>query len=851
MSVPRHKPVRRNTGAASRQGAQQLRTFIDNAESMAWIKDLDGRFLMVNRRMEQCLGRPQKELLGRTVFDVHSPELAEAYTRDDRAVVAAGCSMEFEEVVDLPGGLRLFSVVKFPLRNSAGTIYALGALCTDITESRRIERERDATAEFLQLVTESADTRDLIRKAVAFFQKESGFHAVGVRLKNGADFPYYEVRGFDQEFLVTENSLCNRDAAGNVRRDDAGDPVLACMCGNIIAGRFDPRQPFFSAHGSFWTNSTTALLAGTTPADRLADTRNRCNGDGYESVALIPLHVGDQRLGLLQMNDRRRGRISPELLALWERLAGHLAVALAKFRAEEALRESETRYRLIAENTADVIWMLNLATGRFSYVSPSVTRLTGFAPEEITGAAIKDVLDPESCRIAEANLRERIAELKAGDERRRTMTHELREVCKDGSTVPIEVVSSLLSDAAGNATHVLGTTRDIRERKRNEDALRAKDELLRLTGEMAKVGGWEFDPETGKGTWTDEVARIHDLDPSLPTSRELGITFFTPESQTRIRQAIRNAVETAAPYDLELNLVSAKGVAKWVRTAGWPVVQDGRVVKIRGIMKDITLRREAMEEVRRLNQTLEQRVADRTAQLAAANQELEAFAYSVSHDLRAPLRAINGFARILEEEHAGKLDAEGLRVLAVVRNETIRMGQLIDDLLAFSRTSRKPLCAEPVDMTALARAVFGECAAAVPERAVRLQMGELAPAHGDAALLRQVFANLIGNAVKYTRTRGVAEIEIGSRAGDGGTVYHVRDNGVGFDMRYAGKLFGIFQRLHPEDAFEGTGVGLALVKRIIHRHGGRVWAEGAPDAGATFFFTLPGPCGSDAPESTP
>jgi light-regulated signal transduction histidine kinase (bacteriophytochrome) len=236
---------------------------------------------------------------------------------------------------------------------------------------------------------------------------------------------------------------------------------------------------------------------------------------------------------------------------------------------------------------------------------------------------------------------------------------------------------------------------------------------------------------------------------------------------------------------------------------------------------------------------LERRVVDRTTQLEAANQELEAFSYSVSHDLRAPLRAIDGFARILGEDYTARLGDEGQRVLGVICGEAKRMGQLIDDLLAFSRMSRQEAKSVPIDLTALAQAVFDEHALKAPGRQIRLKVQPLLTARGDCAMMRQVLTNLLSNALKYTRSRPVAEIEIGGRVEGAENLFYVKDNGVGFDMKYAGKLFGVFQRLHTEEEFEGTGVGLALVQRVIRRHGGRVWAEAKLNDGATFYFTLP------------
>jgi signal transduction histidine kinase len=234
---------------------------------------------------------------------------------------------------------------------------------------------------------------------------------------------------------------------------------------------------------------------------------------------------------------------------------------------------------------------------------------------------------------------------------------------------------------------------------------------------------------------------------------------------------------------------------------------------------------------------LNEQLAGRTAQLEAANGELEAFSYSVSHDLRAPLRAIDGFSRIIEEDYSGALDDEGRRLLGVVRRNTQKMGALIDNLLAFSRLGRKEMARTRIDMAGMARSVFNDISSHA--ETATLRVSALPPAVGDPAMLRQVFANLLSNALKFAGRNGGAAVEVGGHNSGGENTYFVSDNGVGFDMEYAGKLFGVFQRLHSNEEFEGTGVGLAIVQRIVNRHGGRVWAEAEPGAGATFYFTLP------------
>ena len=227
-------------------------------------------------------------------------------------------------------------------------------------------------------------------------------------------------------------------------------------------------------------------------------------------------------------------------------------------------------------------------------------------------------------------------------------------------------------------------------------------------------------------------------------------------------------------------------------------------------------------------------------ELETANKELEAFTYSVSHDLRAPLRGVVGFSRILVDEHAPQLPPKVQRYLDLVISNTLQMGRLVDDLLSFSRFSRQALAKGRVDPAALVGEALDLLSGEQKGRNVKMTVGDLPPCQGDRALLKQVFINLLSNALKFTRLRDPAVIEVASSRKDGENVYFVRDNGAGFDMRYVGKLFGVFQRLHSSEAYEGTGVGLAIVQRIVHRHGGRVWAESEPDKGATFYFTLGG-----------
>jgi PAS domain S-box-containing protein len=257
------------------------------------------------------------------------------------------------------------------------------------------------------------------------------------------------------------------------------------------------------------------------------------------------------------------------------------------------------------------------------------------------------------------------------------------------------------------------------------------------------------------------------------------------------------------------------------------------------ILRDITQRKKAEDEINELNEELEQKVAERTKELETANKEMEAFSYSVSHDLRSPLRAMDGYSTILMEDYSALLDTEGNRLLHAIASNATRMGNLIDDLLAFSRVSRQELRFVKIDMHALANTIYQEIATESDKKKTEFLLQNIHDSYGDPALLRQVWINLLGNALKFSSKKSKCIIEAGDTIEGEECIYFVKDNGAGFNMEYADKLYGVFKRLHTSKDFEGTGIGLSIIQRIIHRHGGRVWAEGKVNEGATFYFALP------------
>jgi PAS domain S-box-containing protein len=518
--------------------------------------------------------------------------------------------------------------------------------------------------------------------------------------------------------------------------------------------------------------------------------------------------------------------------------------------AQAALRESEEQLRAMFDLASVGIAQAEPQTGRWLRVNRKMCEITGYSAEELLRMRISEITHPND-RQPDQEAFQRVVRGEQPD-----YHMEKRYLRKDGSLAWVNVNMTIIHGAGGQPLRSVAMIEDITERKAAEKALRESQALHRSLVTHSPAGVFRKDREGRYVFVNDLFCHLKDLsaDEILgKTPRELaelesakeaaGLRKAAPRQRTLVTHGTEHhelIMRTGQTIEVEETYPQPDGSVEYFQVVKSPVFSpDGQVIGSQGIQFDITQRRQAEAEIRQLNAHLEQRVRERTTELEAANLELEAFSYSVSHDLRAPLRAIDGFARILVDEHASSLSVEGARVLNVVMMESERMGRLIDDLLAFSRVSRQSLQPLEIDLAALAGEIFREQAAQVPGRKIQLQVVAVPRAMADPALLRQVLVNLIGNAIKYTRAKELARIEVGGSVRASENVYYVKDNGAGFDPSYMDKLFGVFQRLHSEAEFEGTGVGLALVKRIINRHGGRVWAEGQVDQGATFFFTLP------------
>lgn len=506
--------------------------------------------------------------------------------------------------------------------------------------------------------------------------------------------------------------------------------------------------------------------------------------------------------------------------------------------AEEALKESEHRLFSIYKTVGDIIFHLAVEEeGRYRFLSvnQAFCNVTGLSEEMIVGKLVSEVIPEPSLWIVNEKYRQAIKE-KTIIRWEEISNYPTGQLIGDVSIAPV-------FDQTGRCTHLVGSVHDITERKKVEEKLRQSERNLLEAERIGNSGSWDYDAASDIADWSENMYRIFDVDPSVP--KELVFKHFVenlvhPDDRKYVLEIFNEALSGKRPYDLQYRVIKKNGSIRDIHAIAENITdEDGKIIRMIGKVEDITDRKNAEEEILKLNTELEQRVLQRTAQLETANKELEAFSYSVSHDLRAPLRAIDGFSKFILDDYGTKLDPEGNRILGLVRSNTQKMDKLITDILSLSRITRSEHKLSKVDMTKMVKSMFNEVASPEILKKLTFIVEELPVANADNVYLKQVWINLISNAIKFSSKRKKPLIKIGGFIEKGENIYFVQDNGVGFNQEYAHKLFGVFQRLHKDDEFEGTGVGLAIVQRIVHRHGGKVWAEGIEGKGATFYFSIP------------
>ena len=761
-------------------------------------RPVDWRYIKVNSQFTSLTGL--KDIEGKKVTEAipgildQDPDLSIIYNR----VASTGVPEKFEIYVSSLRQWLDISVI-------SPSLGYFSAIFEDVTERKRDEQEREMTIEFLRLVNESKDVGGLVESALTFFQKQSGCEAVGFRLKEGLDYPYYQARGFPEEFVLLETKLCSHDEHGDVCKDRNGNPLLECMCGNVICGRFDPTKKFFTAKGSFWTNNTTKLLATSTDEDRQARTRNRCNGEGYESVALIPLYMGKERYGLLQMNDRRIGIYSPQLIAQWERLAGYLSVALSKFLTDEALRESDARYRSLFETIQE-------AAVFFEYVLDE--------NEEVTDFICRDV-NPAGLVAMGYECKEEITGTRMGKfEHEKTLSPEIEDVIQMRNTGrPVVKDRHLEAEDRDYITaiipmdnhHFILTCRDESEIKGMQRAADTAASRLQAIMDVLPIGlittnekgGIISFNEIAKRVWGGDVPMVesaegyreykawwHDTGAEVQ-GEEWGAAISLREGRTVLGQIV-----TIQGFD---------GVRRSIVNSSAPIkTKDGKIIGAVAALQDIT---ESMVQ---------------EESLRIANGKLKLLDSINRHDIKNQLLILRAN---LELVRRSVTDPEDMKRLESVE----RSAEMIEKQINFAKQYQELGRNSPVWQSLtqeLEKAYTGYYSADLSmfsDNSCGIEV--LAD-----PLLPKVFHNLMENSLRYGNRPGRIDVHCERCGKDILVVYE--DQGQGIPGEEKDKVF--------EKGFgKGTGLGLFLIREILGITGIEIHENGIPGQGTRFEIRVP------------
>lgn len=792
----------------------------------ALILDPHRRIVAANDAAAGIVGLPPEELAGRQCYTLFHgtagppPDCPFERLQVSRAAEAAVVEM------DILGGTFLTSCT--PVWAEGGRLEKVIHIATDVTELKRAEKEQ-------AMLTRRLEGLWRLAQLVDADEETFSEHVLAECLDiTGSRYGFFGFIDGDEKAMYSYGH--SRDAKADCRV--AARPAVFPIVGaGVWAEAVRRRAPVVINDCSLDHPGKKGLPEGHVPISRLM---------------VVPV-LAQERVVLIAAVANKATDYSEDDLRQLNSFIFSVRVVFEKKRNDEALKKAEAKYRTMFENALEGMFQTTL-DGKIRTANPALARMLGYeTPQDL----IDGITDLGRQLYVNPNQRREVTSLLAS--RGLLEGYPVEVYRKDGTVAWVSLNVYAVRGENGAFAYIEGAAEDITGRKEAERALSASEERYRAFVEHSSEAICLFEMDGGPVDVRLPADEQVDLIYARALIGECNTTFATahgfggPEEMRglRIGQVFPRLAKENLDYlrafvesghrlaGMETKeLTRDGGIAYFLNSLNGHREGD-RLFRIWSVKQDISRIKRVEEEIRTLNAELEQRIQERTARLEVANRELEAFAYSVSHDLRAPLRAIDGFSAALLEDYGHLLDDEGQRLFGVIRSSAKRMDDLITGLLALSRVARVESRFSVVDMTALAAAVFREAASEDVRRTISFSAAALPEAQGDPTLLRQVWTNLLSNAVKFTAPKDERAIEVGGYTDGPVHTYFVKDNGIGFNPDYAGKLFGVFQRLHKAGEFEGTGVGLAIVQRIVARHGGRVWAEGRVGDGATFWFALP------------